>query len=143
MTRCFSAFIGFSAFSHLIVVVGNTIAASVLNRPYSPVDAIISRVEFNPLLVSVGFVNYLSVISGLGATWIAGFNRDATDGWVHAYIFFFVIALIYTFISGYSRGSMYQDCRAFRFYVKYCDYDGQLKDEYIEKIKASRNDEKA
>ena len=139
--RCFSGFIGFSAFCHLVVVVGNTIAASELNRPYSPVDAMIARVENQFFLVGIGIINYLAVISGIGATWIAGFNRDTTDGWVHVYIIVFVVALCHNFFFGYLRGSRYQDSRAFRFYVKYCDFDGQLKDEYIEKIKAIRSDD--
>jgi hypothetical protein len=136
-SHAFSAIVGFSAFSHTLVLIACTIENMVLNRPYSNADTLLTRVETFFLFGFINVVNYAGMISGLVATLIAGFGRSSLDGYVQLYSIAMCLYLFYLFTIAYQTGTVYQDRRVFKFYKKYCDDDGQLKDEYIDKI---RND---
>lgn len=133
--RAFSAVVGFSAFSHILVLIGCTIQNMILNRPYSSADTLLARVETFSLFAFIVAINYVGLVCGLVATLIAGFGRSSLDGYIQLYSIGIVIYLLYLFVVTYQKGTVYQDRRIYRFYKKYCDDDGQLKDEYIERIR--------
>jgi hypothetical protein len=142
VSRAFSALVGFSAFSHITVVIGCTIVSSVMNRPYCAIDTLIARIEYNGFMTFITIMNYIAVITAVIATMIAGFDRKDIDGWIQIYSIGLYAYMGYMFVQTYSRGSTYQDTRAYRFYAKYCDADGQLKDQYIEQLKAGGDKKK-
>lgn len=111
----------------------------ILNRPYSESDTLLARVETFGLFGIINVVNYIAVLAGLVGTLIAGFGRNAIDGYIQLYSIFICFYLFYLFIGAYAEGTIVQDKRIYAFYKKYCDPDGQLKDSYIEKIRKEIN----
>jgi hypothetical protein len=149
ITRAFSAVVGFSAFSHVLVLIGCTIQTFIFSRPYSDADTYMQRIECNGLIIFIVAMNYIALFSGLVATLLAGFGRAFVDGVVQLYMIGFLGYVIAVFVNAVQRTGHNQDIRILRFYKKYCDIDGQLKDEYIEMLKrdmgvanTDKNDEK-
>lgn len=136
--RAFSAIIGFSASSHLTVLIGSTICTAIINSAYSETDAVVARVEAKNLLVVVTLFNYIANISAIVAMYIIAFDRDIVDGSVQLYMVVVILIIIWMFLSLVKRGVNYQDTRSFAFYSKYCDNNGELKDEYLRLIYGSK-----
>jgi hypothetical protein len=134
-TRAFSAVVGFSAFCHVLVLLACTIQTFIFSRTYTEADAFMQRIECNSLIIIAVFMNYVALAGALVATFIAGFGRAYIDGLVQLYSVAFFIYVAYVFISAVRRTGHNQDIRIFRFYRKYCDIDGQLKDQYIEMLR--------
>lgn len=132
--NAFSAFVGFSAFFHIAVIIGCTIFAMILNRPYSPADTLCARIEYFNLFAMVNVANYIAVSTAIIATLIAGFDRSWIDGFVQIYSPFLILTILYIFISGYGSGTQAQDRRVYRFYKKYCEKNGQLKEKYLRAV---------
>jgi hypothetical protein len=130
----FSGVIGGAAFSQLSTIIGTTILSGLLNRPYTPVDGMVCRIESRGLYVGTTVINYISMLLTMSSMFIAGFERSLLDGYVQLYGGVMVIAIVITFILALGKGSEYQDKRALVFYQKYCDDDGSLKSEYIQLI---------
>lgn len=71
---------------------------------------------------------------------IAGIGRNRIDFYVQLYSIPCLIALLLIFVSFAKKGINYQDTRVLRFYQKYCDVNGELKDKYLAMI--YRDDDK-
>jgi hypothetical protein len=134
-TRAFSAVVGFSAFSHVLVLLGCTIQTFIFSRPYSDADTYLQRIECYGLILFIVAMNYVALVSGLVATLIAGFGRYFVDGAVQLYLVGFLVYIGFIFVNAVQRTGHNQDIRILRFYKKYCDIDGQLKDKYIEMLR--------
>lgn len=78
--------------------------------------------------------NYIAVIATVFAMLIAGYNRSSVDIAVQVFALTIVVILIVAFVWKYSRAANLQDQRAIRFYQKYCDISGELKDVYLTAI---------
>ena len=78
--------------------------------------------------------NYLAIVATRAAVLMVGFERSFLDGVVQLYAVGVVIFLIC--FAGISSVGMIRDqgLRFFMFYEKYCDPNGELKDEYLNLI---------
>jgi uncharacterized membrane protein len=86
--------------------------------------------------------NYIAVIATIFAMLIAGFDRSNADIAVQVFALVIVVILVTVFIWNYSAAANLQDQRAIRFYKKYCDISGELKDEYLAAIQEGKAKEK-
>ena len=74
---------------------------------------------------------------------IAGYARSRIDGNIQLiYSATALLLLVYCFIRAGYKGRKYQDTRAYLFYKKYCDPNGELKDEYLEMVHGDENAKK-
>jgi hypothetical protein len=144
MKTAFSAICGFAAFQQLIVIIGCTIISSLLNRPYAYCDGTLARVKAFSLLIIVTIVNYVANLATMIAMLVAGFARSVTDGAIQLYSVVLVVAIIHMFVNLNGLGERYQDTRALRFYLQYCDpMTGRLKEEYLKVVYMPQDDEDA
>lgn len=130
-SHIFSAIIGFAAFCHLIVIITCTLATAFLNAAYSGADTLLARIECQPLLVLSTIINYIAIIATIVGILIVAFGRTSLDFYVQSYMCFIVILLVTFAAYCYRRGVMYQDYRVLKFYLRYCDPNGELKDQYL------------
>jgi hypothetical protein len=93
-------------------------------------------------MISLTFTaNYIAVAATVFAMFIAGYNRSRVDIAVQVFALLIIVTLIFAFIWNYSRAANLQDQRAIRFYQKYCDISGELKDEYLVALQDSKSKE--
>ena len=69
---------------------------------------------------------------------IAGYDRSSADIAVQVFALLTVVLLIVIFVFSFSSAKNLQDQRALRFYQKYCDISGELKDEYLTAIQQNK-----
>jgi hypothetical protein len=86
------------------------------------------------IYLRVRAANYTADITAVVAALIAGFARNAFDGYIQLYSPFLFIFTTFFFFSRVRLARERQDERIFRFYRKYCEENGQLKDDYLEVI---------
>lgn len=134
IAHAFSGVIGGAALSQLSCIIGTTILSALWNRPYSPMDRMIARVESQHLFVLTTFVNYLSQVLTMAAMFIAGFDRAYLDGYVQLYAIVVVFGIFTLFVIILAKGDKYQDERTLAFYNKYCEDSGRLWPKYIKMI---------
>jgi len=131
MAVAFSCICGIAAFTHLLCIVNCTILVGILNMAYSDVDKMIAYHKTQKSLQFTFALNYIAVISTVVVMLIAGYNRSSADNAVQIYAVLIVIYLIISFIRKGRSAEVLQDERALRFYQKYCDMSGELKNEYL------------
>lgn len=141
ITRAFSAIIGLAAFCQLAVIIGCTIVSALLNRPYTPADTMVARVQSNSLMIFVNVVNYVANFATMAAMLIAGFDRAKVDGAVQMYVGFLIFFLSFIAWKATQKGADFQDRRVLAFYEKYCDVSGRLKTEYLARVYNNTNNE--
>jgi len=73
---------------------------------------------------------------------IAGFNRSSADNAVQIYAVLVVVYLIFSFLKKNRSAEVLQDERAFKFYQKYCDISGELKNEYLKLLYPTPDEKK-
>ena len=134
LEHAFSAVIGFAAFSHLGCIIGCTITCALLNSAYSAVDTLVVYKDNRPHIAFIFLLNYIAILSTMAAVLIAGFNRSNVDGFVQLYSIAIVAALVRYINSSYTTSANDSDRRCLKFYQKYCDSNGELKDEYLRMI---------
>ena len=130
----FSALVGFSAFVHLICIILSIIFSAVLYMGSADVDALILRVRFHWFFVATTATNYLALLTTMASMLIAGFDRSNVDGGVQLYCFVLILMAVIAFKVMVGKGERQQDKRCLAFYKKYCDPNGELKDEYLQMI---------
>jgi hypothetical protein len=86
------------------------------------------------IYLRVRAANYAADIAAVVAALIAGFARNAFDGYIQLYSPFLFIFTTFFFFSRVRMARERQDERILRFYRKYCEDSGQLKDDYLELI---------
>ena len=86
--------------------------------------------------------NYIAVVATVFAMLIAGYDRSSADIAVQVFALLVVVILIAIFGWNYSNAANLQDQRALRFYQKYCDISGELKDEYLAAIQQNKAEKK-
>ena len=138
--RAFSAIIGLAAFCQITVIIGCTIISALLNRPYTPADTVVARVQAQALMVFVNILNYVANAATLVAMLIAGFDRSSTDGAVQTYAGLLAVVLIYMAAISFKQGAQFQDRRTLAFYDRYCDDSGRLKPEHLRRIYAKKDE---
>ena len=130
MSHLFMALAGISSMTNLLSILSATVFVSVLGRPYGNVDTFMARLDDTLFAVAIAF-DYIGVLTLLAATLVAGFNRTYLDGYMQLYsiaiVLFIIVAWIYTAL----RGNTAQLERVMAFKTRYCDADGQLKDECL------------
>ena len=131
MEHVFSTLTGFAGLSHLVVIIGSTITAGLLNMPYGEADGLMCRIRLNSYLVMINVQNYVAVVMTVIAVIIAGFNRSAMDGGLILLALVGLGYVLFLLYSVASTGSFLQDSRTVRFVNKYCDSNGMLKEEYL------------
>lgn len=101
---------------------------------YGPIDTFLIYKENRSSIAFVFVANYIADIATVTAVFLAGFNREFIDGAVQLYTIPLIIWLFYYLLKGSAIAKEYQDIRQVEFYKKYCDPNGDLKDEYLELI---------
>jgi hypothetical protein len=132
--RLFSAFIGVSACTHIFVLILITILTALFYSPYCYAEAMYLRVKCKSQFILSTVLNYVANIFAIMAMLVSGFDRYVVDGAVQLYFVGILAALVTYLIQNGKLGARNQDERVFMFYKKYCDPNGELKDEYLEKI---------
>jgi len=102
---------------------------------YGPIDTFLIYKSNRSSIAFVFILNYIADIATVVAVLLAGFNRGFIDGVVQLYMIPLIVWLFYYLKQGSLIAKEYQDIRQFDFYKKYCDPNGDLKDEYLELIK--------
>jgi len=105
-----------------------------LNMGSADVDALILRVRFHWFFVATTATNYLALLTTMASMLIAGFDRSNVDGGVQLYCFVLILMAVIAFKVMVGKGERQQDKRCLAFYKKYCDPNGELKDEYLQMI---------
>jgi len=135
LSRSFSALIGFAAVSHIGCIIGLTIMVSYVNRAITSADAFVEILATRPIFIVATILNYLADCSAMVCLMLVGFDRSRVDGSIIISLgCFAVLGLLCLFGAVFSKGSLHQDSRIFLFYKKYCDSNGELKAEYVQKI---------
>lgn len=86
--------------------------------------------------------NYVAVVATVFAMLIAGYDRSSADIAVQVFALLTIVTLIVIFVWNFLIAANLQDQRALRFYQKYCDISGELRDEYLTAIQESKTEEK-
>lgn len=133
-SRSFSFFMGFASFMFISVVMLSLFLDSILQRAYAPIDALITYIEYKPLWKVIQAMDYLGIIALVVAMFIAAFDRNLVDGVVQLWAPLLFLAFIILFLTADGKESRIQDMRIYRFYRKYCNKDGSLRDEYTRAI---------
>lgn len=95
--------------------------------------------QFRGLLTITFALNYVAILATVVLMLLAGFRRSVADSVVEIYAIVVVITLLVSFLRGYNAAARLQDERMIKFYQKYCDVSGELKDEYLKVINDKRN----
>jgi hypothetical protein len=118
-----------------------TMLTALMNGAYTAIDTMLVRVRFHSAFAIVILVNYIAVLSTMTAIFIIGFERELIDGAVQLYATVGAVGLISLFVAFAKYGIRYQDERTLMFYNKYCDPNGELKDEYLTLIYEPKPDD--
>lgn len=79
-SHIFSALIGFSAFSHITVILGLQVMETFLQRPCTEADLMLARYDSIGYDMGLNILMVIACLLFLAAVMVAGFDRDFVDG---------------------------------------------------------------
>ena len=127
----FMAFAGMSSVSNLMSIISATIFSTILNRPYTGVDAMVLRVTSVGIFVFAIVFDYVGMFTLFAAVIIAGFNVSAIDGFVQLYSGGLILAIIVAWIQALQTTNRIQLEKVVEFKNRYLAEDGQLSDAWV------------
>lgn len=130
----FVALMGLSSMCNLVCILLCTIFNTMMSRPYTDIDVMMVRIFHVHTLAGAITADYIGILALLTAVLVAGFNLSRIDGYIQLYIIFIVIIVVIGWIYGTQLTDKFQLKAAEAFKAKYCDDDGQLKDEVLTRI---------
>ena len=126
----FMALVGLSSVSNLMSIIAATIFSTILNRPYTNLDAMVLRVTDGTIMVIAIVFDYIGQLSLLTAVLISGFNDNKLDGYVQLYSIGVVVMITFFWVRALGTTDISQLEKVQQFKTKYLDEDGQLKAEW-------------
>lgn len=137
LNHAFSFVMGLSAMLHIATIVMATITTGAFNMCYTELDTAVFKVTMDfghGLQTIINILNYVAVIAAIVGMFIAGFDRSNLDGYLQLYGIAVILGLLVFFVKMLFKGGEIQNYRAYLFYKKYCEIDGQLKQKYLDTL---------
>lgn len=146
LNHAFSFVMGLSAIFHIAVIVVATVTTGCYNMAYTELDTAVMKVTIDHkqgLTSVINVLNYVALIAAIVGMLLAGFDRSDLDGYLQLYAIAVILALLVFFIKMLGTGATIQNYRAYLFYKKYCQPDGQLKQKYLDTLMQDDEEESA